>query len=103
VKQLWWVVLIGGVVTYAVRGSFLLVAERFDGLRPRAATALRMIPPAALAALAAPAMLRQGGVIDLWNPILAGGVIALALGVWRRSLLLPLVAGFVVVTVLGLL
>lgn len=102
-SRLWWVVLLGGLGTYAVRSSFLLVADRFTGLSPRVETALRMIPPAALAALVAPAMLRQDGVFDPLNAVLAGGVVALLVALWRRTVLLPLAAGFAVVTVLGLL
>lgn len=102
-SRLWMVVVLGGLVTYAARGSFLLVAERFTGLPPRVETVLRMIPPAALAALVAPAMLRQAGEFAPLNPVLAGGLVALALAMWRRTVLLPLAAGFAAVTVLGLL
>ncbi len=100
--QLWWVVLLGGLVTLAIRGSSLMVAERFTGLPPRIQTVLRMIPPAALAALVAPAMLRSGGQIDLLNPVLAGGIAALALALWKRTVLGPLLLGFFVTTVIGL-
>ncbi len=59
--------------------------------------------PFGLAALVAPARLRSGGQIDLLNPVLAGGVAALALALWRKTVLGPLVLGFAVTTVLGLL
>lgn len=103
-SRLWWVVLFGSLVTYAARASFLMVAERFTGLPPRVTTVLRMIPPAALAALVLPALLRPGGGdLDLFSPVLAGGVTALALAVWRDGVLLPLVVGFAVATLLGTL
>lgn len=101
--RFWWVVALGGLVTHLTRGSFLLVADRFTGLPQRVQTLLRMIPPAALAALVLPALTGpEGGALDLANPVLAGGVVALALAVWRRSVLLPMAAGFAVVTVLSL-
>jgi branched-subunit amino acid transport protein len=102
--QLWWVIVLGGIVTFAIRASSLLVAERFTGLPPRVETALRMIPPAALAALIAPALLRpDGGGFELINPMLAGGLGALSLALWKRTVLGPLLLGFAITTVVGLL
>ena len=52
-----------------------------------------MIPPAALAALVAPALLRPGGTLDPLNVQLAAGVLA-GLVAWRtRSVVLTTAVG----------
>ena len=64
---------------------------------------LRQIPPAALASIVAPALLRPEGHFDLTSPELAAGLVA-ALVAWRtRSTALTLVVGMVLLFVLRLL
>jgi branched-subunit amino acid transport protein len=82
----WLVAVAGGVLTYLERLSFLGLADRAGALSPRTLEALRMIPPAALAALVAPAVLRSGtgGSIALADPrVLAAGLAMLAM--WRTG------------------
>lgn len=88
----WIVVLIGGLGTYLIRLSFLAAADRFGDLGPRSREVLRMIPPAALAALVAPAVLRPDGAVAFGAEIPA---MALAMYVMHRTrnVLLTLVAG----------
>ncbi len=96
-----WIVIGGlGVATYLVRFSFLAVAHRLTALPERIRIALRMIPPAALAALVAPALLRPEGYVDLTSPRLWAGVLALGVAWWTRSLLATIVAGMVAVVIL---
>jgi len=89
-----WVVIIGGgIVTYAVRAGLLTVAHRARDLPPRVQDVLRMIPPAALAALVAPAVLRPDGPLLLWHPRPLAGLLAAAVA-WRtRSVVATLLAG----------
>jgi branched-subunit amino acid transport protein len=89
----WLVIAVGGAVTYATRASLLTLAHRARDLPPRVRDALRMIPPAALAALVAPAVLRPDGPLLLWHPrpiaALAAAVVA-----WRtRSVIATLLVG----------
>ena len=104
VRQVAWVVLIvAGVVTYAIRGSFLLFASRFEGLPEGAREVLRMIPPAALAALVVPALLRAEGSVSLVTPQALAGLVAFGVA-WRyRSVLLTIVVGLVAVVSFGAL
>ena len=96
-----WIVIAGlGVLTYLVRFSFLGLAHRLTALPGRVRTALRMIPPAALAALVAPALVRPEGVIDLTSPRLWAGLLALAVAWWTRSMLATITVGLVAVVVL---
>lgn len=97
----WVVIVAGGVGTFLTRASFLFIAHRFTELPPRVRETLRMIPPAVLAALTVPAILRPGGgAIDVVDARLVGGLLALAIA-WRtKNLLLTTAAGLAVVTVL---
>ncbi|HVM41632.1 MAG TPA: AzlD domain-containing protein, partial [Acidimicrobiia bacterium] len=54
---------------------------------------LRQIPPAALASIVVPALVRPGGELGLWQPRLAAGLLA-GLVAWRtRNVALTLVVG----------
>lgn len=89
-----WVVIVGGgVITYTVRAALLAVAHRARDLPPRVRDGLRMIPPAALAALVAPAVLRPDGPMLLWHPRPLAGLLAAAVA-WRtRSVVATLLVG----------
>lgn len=89
----WIAILLAGAGTYAMRASFLAFANRFVDLPPLAERVLRQIPPAVLAALVVPALVRPTGQLDLWQPRLLAGVVA-ALVSWRtRNVGLTLVVG----------
>ena len=61
---------------------------------------LRQIPPAALAAIVVPALLRPEGTFDVWQPRLLAGILAAAVA-WRtRNIALTLVAGIGLVMLL---
>lgn len=90
---MWAAILISGAGTYAMRASFLAFAHRMATVPPALARVLRQIPPAALAAIVLPALLRPEGRFDLFQPTLLAGVVA-ALVAWRtRSLGLTVVLG----------
>lgn len=94
-ERAWVVILAVGVGTYAIRLTFLALADRMTELPPRVTSALRMIPPAALAALVAPALLRPAGTIDLAQPRLVAGAIAAVVAWTTRSVLGTIVVGMV--------
>lgn len=99
----WIAIALSGVVTYTVRAVLLLLAGRLTDLPPVVAAALRMIPAAALAALAIPAILRPDGAsesIQLLSPELLAGVLAGAVAAWSRNLLATIAVGLVAVVVL---
>jgi len=93
-----WVAIIGsGVGTYAMRASFLVFAHRLADVPPGIQRLLRQIPPAALASIVIPALLRPEGDLDLWQPRLVAGVVA-ALVAWRtRNIALTLLVGIGIV------
>lgn len=91
-SSVWLAVVLAGLGTFAMRASFLAAADRFDDVAPRVRRVLRQIPPAALAALIVPSLVRPDGELAL-APELPAGVIA-ALVAWRtRNVALTLVVG----------
>ena len=100
-----WVVMLGGMaVTIAIRLSFvaLLPIER---LPARLRDGLRYVPPAVLAALVLPALLRPDGSLDLTlgNVWLLAGALA-ALVAWRTgNIWLTILAGMAAVWALSAL
>jgi len=93
VSRVWTTIVLAGAGTFAMRASFLAAASRLAVVPPFAQRLLRQIPPAALASLVAPALLRPGGDLGLIQPRLAAGLLA-AVVAWRtRNAALTLVVG----------
>lgn len=91
-------VVLAGLLTYVIRSSFLVFAGRMTALPPTVTAVLRMIPPAALAALVLPGLLRPGGMgYDPLNPIMVGGIVAVVVSIWKHNIGLSLAAGLVVI------
>ena len=79
---------------------FLAFAHRMADVPPAVQRVLRQIPPAALAALTVPALVRPHGELDLWQSRLLAGAVA-AVITWRtRNIALTLAVGVGVVMVL---
>jgi len=101
---LWAIILGGMLVTYAIRLSFiaLIPIERLPSLLLRS---LRFVPPAILAALIAPELLRPFGAMDLSlqnHRLLAGGIAALV--AWRfRNTWLTIATGMLALWLLPLI
>lgn len=92
----WLTIVLASLGTFVLRASFLVVAERLVDLPPLTQRILRQIPPAVLAALVLPALVRPEGSLDLWQPRLLAGVVAAAVS-WRtRNVGLTLVVGMAV-------
>ena len=81
-SPIWPVIVISGVGTYLMRASFLAFAHRMTTVPPAVDRILRQIPPAVLAAIVVPALVRPEGHVDLWQPRLLAGIVA-ALVAWR--------------------
>ncbi|HEV3497367.1 MAG TPA: AzlD domain-containing protein [Actinomycetes bacterium] len=95
-SRIWPVILVSGAGTYAMRASFLAAAHRLTEVPPALARVLRQIPPAALAAIVLPALVRPDGAVDLLQPRLLAGLVA-AVVAWRtRNVGLTLVVGMAV-------
>lgn len=91
--EVWLTIVLAGAGSFALRASFLVAARRLVDLPPRVERILRQIPPAVLAALVVPALVRPEGSLDLWQPELAAGLVAAVVS-WRtRNVALTLVTG----------
>ncbi|HVW33750.1 MAG TPA: AzlD domain-containing protein [Acidimicrobiia bacterium] len=99
-KTAWITILVTGVATYGMRLSFIAAAGRLATVPPWGRRLLRQIPPAALAAIVLPALVRPEGHLDLGHPRFIAGLVAAAVA-WRtRSVAATLVAGMALVVVL---
>jgi branched-subunit amino acid transport protein len=93
VTRTWATIVLAGAGTFAMRASFLVAARRVAEVPPAVQRLLRQIPPAALASLVLPALVRPAGTFDLTQARLAAGLLA-ALVAWRtRNSALTLVVG----------
>jgi branched-subunit amino acid transport protein len=91
--RVWTTIVLAGVGTFAMRASFVAFAHRLATVPEGVARILRQIPPAALASLVVPALLRPEGALDLLHPRLAAGALAAA-AAWRfRNVALTLAVG----------
>jgi branched-subunit amino acid transport protein len=89
---LWLVMTCAGVVTFAIRYSFIGAAGRIDA-PDWFVRMLRFVPVAALSALVWPDLLLADGTISFAGPRLVAGLIAAAIA-WRtRNILLTIASG----------
>ena len=95
-SRIWTVIAVSGAGTYAMRASFLAVAHRLAAVPPWLARILRQIPPAAMAAIVAPALLRPHGQFDVFQPRLLAGLVAAAVAWKTRNVGLTLVVGMAI-------
>lgn len=97
-----WLAIFGmGVITYAIRLSLIVLSGRVT-LSDPIQRALRFVPPAVLAAIIAPEMLRPGGTLDLslGNVRMLAGFLAIVVA-WRtKNVLLTIATGMVALWVL---
>ena len=98
----WIVIIVVTVGTLASRGSFLMVAHRGGEVSPSVERVLRMIPPAALAAIVALQLADPDGATGLVARLVGAGVAILITLRWA-NLALALVGGLAAVIVVDLL
>jgi branched-subunit amino acid transport protein len=92
--NLWWIILLAGVITYTIRLSFILGMERLK-FPDWFSRSLRYVPPAVLSAIIVPELASWNGAIHIsWNnPQILAGIVAILVA-WRtRNVLFTLAAG----------
>lgn len=99
-SPVWVTILLAGAGTFAMRASFIAAADRLVDVPPWAQRILRQIPPAALAALVLPALVRSEGDLDLTHPRFVAGIIAALIAWWTNSVVATLVVGMSLVMLL---
>ncbi len=98
---LWLLIILMGVITYALRLSLILLLHRVV-VPPLVTQALRYVPPAVLSAIILPELFHPGAplLLPLVNIRLVAGVVAILVA-WRtRNALLTIGMGMVVLWVL---
>lgn len=99
-SPVWVTILLAGAGTFAMRASFIAAADRLVEVPPWAQRILRQIPPAALASIVLPALVRPEGDIDLTHPRFIAGIIAALVAWWTNSVVATLVVGMSLVVLL---
>ena len=94
--NLWFVLVGSGLITFAIRLSFIAMAGRYQ---PPSwfVVLLPFVPIAALTALIAPDLLLVASQLSfgLNNPRFWAGLVAIAVAAWRKNMLLTIGCGFV--------
>jgi branched-subunit amino acid transport protein len=99
-NDVWVTIVFAGVGTFGMRAVFLAFAHRMSDVPPAVQRILRQIPPAALAAITLPALVRPHGQLDLWQSRFLAGALAAAVA-WRtRNIALTLLVGIGLVMLL---
>jgi len=89
----WLATVVCGVMTYLLRGSFLLLASKLGEVPELVQTMLRMIPAAVLAALLAPRLFYVDEQISLVTPRTAAAAVALVVVLTMKNVLLTVLSG----------
>jgi branched-subunit amino acid transport protein len=98
---LWITIVMAGLLTFAIRLSFILLLERISApLWFR--RALRFVPVAVLSAIIVPQLAAPNGSLDisLRNPQLLAGIIAILVAWWTKNVLVTIAAGMAALLVL---
>jgi branched-subunit amino acid transport protein len=92
--NIWLVMLIGGLLTFAMRLSFIYLYGRFE-VPETLRRALRFVPPAVLSAIIFPELLIRGVELDLTtgNERLLAGITAILTAGFTKNILLTILAG----------
>jgi len=89
---MWTVVILAGIVTFAMRFSFIALFGRIS-VPPTIERALKYIAPAVLAAITLPALLAPDGSFDAWNFYVPAAILG-GLAAWKtRSIGAAIVVG----------
>lgn len=99
--NIWLVLLFGGLITFAIRFSFIYLFGRFhvpDALRK----ALHYVPPAVLSAIIFPELFIRDGIVDLSfdNYRLLAGLVAILAAWYTRSIFITILSGMIALLLL---
>ncbi|MBA2677003.1 MAG: AzlD domain-containing protein [Ktedonobacteraceae bacterium] len=101
---LWIVVIVSGLLTFAIRLSFILLLDKIK-ISTVIEQALRFVPLTVLAAIIAPALFLPRGTLDisLSNARLIAGILAILIA-WRtKNVFLTIIVGMVCLLLLQFL
>jgi len=92
--NIWLVMLLGGLVTFGIRFSFIYLFGKFH-IPGTVRRALHYVPPAVLSAIVFPELFLRDGVPDLSlsNVRLLAGLVAIVVAWYSKNTLLTIVVG----------
>lgn len=92
--NIWLIMLIGGLITFGMRFSFVFLLGRFE-VPVTMRRALHYVPPAVLSAIVFPELFLRAGSLDLslGNSRLLAGLVAILVAAWTKNSLLTILAG----------
>ena len=99
--NIWLVFLLGGLLTFGMRYSFIYLLGRYE-IPETIRRALRFVPPAVLTAIVVPELVIQSGQMDisLTNFRLLAGVVAVLVAWKTKHTLLTILAGMFTLLIL---
>ena len=94
--NVWLVLLMGGLITFAIRFSFIYLFGKFH-IPETLRKALHYVPPAVLSAIVFPELFMPSGTLDVSfaNHRLLAGVVAVVVAWFSRNTLVTILAGMV--------
>jgi len=101
--NIWLVMLLGGLITFAIRFSFIYLFGKFE-IPETIRRALHYVPPAVLSAIFFPELFLPNGTWDvsLGNTRLLAGLVAILVAWFSRNTLVTIVAGMIALFLLKL-
>jgi branched-subunit amino acid transport protein len=92
--NIWLVMLLGGLITFGIRFSFIYLFGRFE-VPPTLRKALHYVPPAVLSAIIFPELFLRDGALNLSleNTRLLAGLIAILVAWFSKNTLITILAG----------
>ncbi|HVF25355.1 MAG TPA: AzlD domain-containing protein [Anaerolineales bacterium] len=99
--NIWLIILSGGLITFAIRFSFIYLFGRFhvpDALRKP----LHYVPPAVLSAIIFPELFIRDGIVDLSldNHRLLAGLVAILAAWFTKNIFITILAGMLALLLL---
>ena len=101
--NIWLVMLLGGLITFAMRFSLIYLFGRFE-VSETMRKALHYVPPAVLSAIIFPELFLYEGTMNLSfdNTRLLAGVIAIAVAWFTKNTLITIILGMIALFLLQL-
>jgi branched-subunit amino acid transport protein len=102
--SIWVVFLLGGLITFGMRFSFIYLFGRFH-IPETVRRALHYVPPAVLSAIVFPELFLSNGALDisLGNHRLLAGIVAILVAWFSRNTLITILAGMIALFLLRFL
>ena len=102
--SVWFVFLLGGLITFGMRFSFIYLFGRFH-IPETVRRALHYVPPAVLSAIVFPELFLLNGTLDisLSNYRLLAGLVAITVAWFSRNTLITILAGMIALFLLRFL